>query len=111
MLATRIIDKLHHYNRAALVRKRVTLTERGVQSVRVNGRYCINFSSNDYLGLANHSAVKKACINGIAQYGVGSGSSALISGYFKAQRMLEVKFAEFLNRDKAIFLIPGIWQI
>lgn len=70
-----------------------------------------NFCSNDYLGLANHPAVKAAFIRGVQQYGAGSGSSALISGYFKPQQMLEEKFAAFLNRDCAIFLIQDIYQI
>ena len=108
MLAIRVVNKLRRrHTREALVRKRMALTERSEWSVTVNGRRCINFSSNDYLGLANHSAVKEAFINGIKEYGVGSGSSALISGYFEAQRILEVKFAEFLNREQAIFFNSG----
>ena len=107
MLVTKVVDKLHRHAREALIRKRVALTERSEQLVKINGRRCINFSSNDYLGLANHSAVKRAFINGIKKYGVGSGSSALISGYFEAQRILEAKFAEFLNRDQAIFFNSG----
>ena len=107
MLLTEIEDKLQRYMRASLLRERVVLTERNDGWVIVNGKRCVNFCSNDYLGLANHPTVNSAFIHGIHQYGTGSGSSALISGYFKSQQLLEEKFAEFLNRDRAIFFNSG----
>ncbi|ACJ20075.1 aminotransferase class I/II-fold pyridoxal phosphate-dependent enzyme [Coxiella burnetii] len=107
MLATDIKNKLQRHTQSALLRKRIVVAKRKEAWVNINGRDCINFCSNDYLGLASHPAVKAAFIRGIQQYGAGSGSSALISGYFKPQQMLEEKFAAFLNRDRAIFFNSG----
>jgi len=40
----------------------------------------LNFSSNDYLGLANNPLLKEAAIKGIQRYGAGSGASRLLCG-------------------------------
>ena len=103
----KIKNKLDQYTQCQLLRRRITISERGDNWVRIDGESCINFCSNDYLGLANHPAIKKSLIEGVQEYGIGSGSSALIAGYFKPQQQLEEKFAEFLNRDRAVFFNSG----
>ena len=52
------------------------------QSARIKfgDREFINFSSNDYLGLAGHPALGQAAREAIEQFGVGSGASRLICG-------------------------------
>src|SRR3546814_5499823 len=55
----------------------------GVQ-IRVNGRDCINFCSNDYLGLAADPRLAEAARGALA-HGTGSGASALVSGYNREQ--------------------------
>jgi 7-keto-8-aminopelargonate synthetase-like enzyme len=42
-------------------------------------RRLINFSSNDYLGLANNPRLREAAIAAINEFGVGAGGSRLIS--------------------------------
>lgn len=73
----------------------------------IDGKSIINFSSNDYLGLANHpdmiTSFKKAC----DQYGVGTGSAHLISGHTKAHQQLEEALAEFTGRDCALLFSTG----
>lgn len=106
MLA-KIKNRLDQYTQCQLFRRQIVISERGSNWIRINGEPCINFCSNDYLGLANHPAVKESLIQAVQKYGVGSGSSALIAGYFKPQQELEEKFAEFLNRDRAVFFNSG----
>lgn len=106
MLA-KIKNILDQYTQCQLLRRRIAISERRDNWVEINGESCINFCSNDYLGLANHPAVKESFIQAVRKYGVGSGSSALVAGYFKPQQELEEKFAEFLGRDRAVFFNSG----
>jgi 7-keto-8-aminopelargonate synthetase-like enzyme len=48
--------------------------------IEVVGRTLANFSSNDYLGLANDPRLREAATEAIAEFGVGAGASRLISG-------------------------------
>lgn len=81
----------------------------GPQSVvlNVNGKSVINFSSNDYLGLANHPEVVAAFKMAVDQYGVGSGSAHLICGHSRAHHALEEELAEFTGREKALLFSTG----
>lgn len=81
----------------------------GPQSVllTVNGKSVINFSSNDYLGLANHPQVVAAFKKAVDQYGVGSGSAHLICGHSRAHHALEEELAEFTGREKALLFSTG----
>ena len=67
----------------------------------------INFSSNDYLGIAKSPRVKQAFIEGINLYGFGSGASPLVSGYYSSTKKLEEAFANFLNVEQTIFFNSG----
>ncbi len=73
----------------------------------IDEQTCINFCSNDYLGLSQHPNLQAAFIEGIQQYGVGSGASPLVSGYTKAHQDLEARLAEFLERDKVVLYSSG----
>ncbi|WP_304985187.1 aminotransferase class I/II-fold pyridoxal phosphate-dependent enzyme [Coxiella-like endosymbiont] len=108
MLVAKVKNRLDRYAKNSLLRKCFVITGREHNNlIKVNGQSCINFCNNDYLGLANHPAVKEAFIEAIQLYGTGSTSSAMVSGYFKPQQQLEEKFAEFLVRDQAIFFNSG----
>ena len=61
------------------------------QATRITfgGREFINFSSNDYLGLAAHPAIGRAACEAVEQFGVGSGASRLICGSLQPHHELE----------------------
>ena len=107
MLNVEIQNKIENYSINNLLRKRVVVGSRNDNHILSDGKECINFCSNDYLGLATSESIKAAFIDGVQQYGFGSGSSALVSGYFTPQQQLEEKLAEFLNRDRAIYFNSG----
>jgi 8-amino-7-oxononanoate synthase len=71
------------------------------------GRDLINFSSNDYLGLAADPILRnvaKACID---QWGVGSGASRLICGSLTPHMQLERDLAAFKRTEAALAFSSG----
>ncbi|MDC9715337.1 MAG: 8-amino-7-oxononanoate synthase [Gammaproteobacteria bacterium] len=68
---------------------------------------CVDFCSNDYLGLKNHPQVIEAFKRGADEYGVGSGASHLISGHTQAHAELEEALADFVGQEKALLFSTG----
>jgi 8-amino-7-oxononanoate synthase len=67
----------------------------------------LNFSSNDYLGLASSDELAKAWQEGIQRYGVGSGASPLVTGFSTAHNQLEQALCQWLGFDKAVLFNSG----
>lgn len=72
-----------------------------------DGKPNLNFSNNDYLGLANHPKVIQACVRGAKRYGVGSRASQLIGGYSTSHHALEEELAKFLGYEKVLLFSTG----
>lgn len=72
-----------------------------------NGRTYLHFSSNNYLGLADHTALKSAVISAIQQWGVGGGASRLVSGNSRLYIELEAKIAGFKGTESALVFPSG----
>ena len=79
------------------------------QSARIKfgGREFINFSSNDYLGLAGHPALGQAAREAIEQFGVGSGASRLICGSLQPHHELESALAKWQGTEAALVFSTG----
>ena len=79
------------------------------QSARIKfgGREFINFSSNDYLGLAGHPALGQAAREAIEQFGVGSGASRLICGSLQPHHELESALAKWQGTESALVFSTG----
>jgi 8-amino-7-oxononanoate synthase len=106
-LSARLAQQLAGIRSADLYRvRRVVDGGHGVK-MRVDGRDCINFCSNDYLGLATDARVAEAARVALARDGTGSGASALISGHNRAHRQLEDEIAAFLGRPRALLFSSG----
>lgn len=73
----------------------------------VDGRSLLNFSSNDYLGLANHPELKQAAIRAVERFGAGAGASRLISGSLVPHQELEETLAEFKGTEAALTFATG----
>ena len=67
----------------------------------------ISFASNDYLGLSQNPAVKKAASDAIEKYGVGSGASRYVSGNNSLYTKLEKQIAHMKGCDDAIIFSSG----
>jgi glycine C-acetyltransferase len=89
-----IIKELLPIREAGLYRKLRRVEGDQGPTLTLDGREVINFSSNNYLGLANHPALRDAAKEAIDRYGCGSGASRLISGNMTLHEELENKIAE-----------------
>lgn len=73
----------------------------------IDGRKVLQFSSNNYLGLAQHPRLKAAVREAVEQYGVGSGSSRLVCGNLDLNRQLEDRVAQLKKKDAALLYSTG----
>ena len=95
---------------AKSLRRRLTVTDPEAGDgvwVERDGKRLLNFSSNDYLGLNHHPALKAAATEAIARYGVGSGASRLVTGNHPLFRELELRLARLKGSDDAIVFGSG----
>lgn len=81
-------------------------SSQGVDVV-VDGHRLINFSSNDYLGLANDSRLKAAASAAIDRFGAGAGSARLICGNLAPHAELDEAFAKFKGTESALAFSTG----
>ena len=67
----------------------------------------LEFSSNDYLGLADHPLLKEASIRAIEMYGSGVAASRLMSGNTILHEELEKRFARLTGMESALLFGSG----
>ena len=75
--------------------------------VKYKQKTLLNFSSNDYLGLSQNKTIKNYTINIIKKYGIGSGSSRLVSGNFDFHEKTEKELAKKKKSEAAIIFSTG----
>jgi len=73
----------------------------------LGGRELLNFSSNDYLGLANHPALKEAAVCAAKKFGAGAGASRLVCGSLAVHHELEEALAAFKGAEAALTFSTG----
>lgn len=76
-------------------------------TVSWEGREFLNFSSNDYLGLATDPGLKAALIEGVEKFGAGSGASRLVCGTLGPHADLEESLAVFKRAEAALTFSSG----
>ena len=75
--------------------------------IKYKNRVLLNFSSNDYLGLSQNNIIKRDTIKIIKKYGIGSGSSRLVSGNFDFHEKIEKDLAKKKKSEAAIIFSTG----
>jgi 8-amino-7-oxononanoate synthase len=75
--------------------------------IEIDGKTLLNFSSNDYLGLANEPALKTAALEAVERYGAGAGASRLICGSLAPHQELDETLAAFKGTPAAICFSSG----
>ncbi|MDA0147275.1 8-amino-7-oxononanoate synthase [Vibrio sp. LaRot3] len=72
-----------------------------------NLKYWVNFSNNDYLGLAADAMLSREWQRGIDLYGNGSAASPLVTGFSPAHHELEAKLCSWLGYSRAVLFSSG----
>ena len=103
----RLAEGLAALERAGLTRRRRVLDSPQAPRATVDGRALVNFSANDYLGLANHPRLRAAAHAAIDTWGVGAGASPLVSGYQRVHEEAEERFARFSGLARALLFPSG----
>ncbi len=99
-------DKVKELKEQGVFRKLPILEGANESEVMLDGKKVINLSSNNYLGLATHPRLKKAAIQAVEKYGVGSGAVRTIIGNMDIHEELEKKLAEF-KREEAVMVFQS----
>ena len=89
------------------LRKRILVDDTETSRLKIEKNQVISFASNDYLGMSKNTEVVKELNNSANKYGVGSGSSPLISGYSKSSHFLEKEISEYLDAESCVVLNSG----
>jgi 8-amino-7-oxononanoate synthase len=90
-----------------LLRHRRLITPIDATHVLFEGRECVNFASNNYLGLTHHPQVIAAAEKSLREFGAGSGASALITGYGPSHAAAEQQLARWKQTQAAVLLPSG----
>lgn len=77
------------------------------REVTVDGERRLFFSSNNYLGLANHPKIIAELVRATNKYGFGSGASRLVGGTFDSHVLLEKEIARFKGGEAAMIFSTG----
>jgi 8-amino-7-oxononanoate synthase len=95
------LAELHQFRSRRIVRP--------IDAVRVDidGRICVNFCSNNYLGLTHHPRVIAAVKKGAESFGAGAGAAGLISGFSPQHASAESAIAGWKGTESAILLPSG----
>jgi 8-amino-7-oxononanoate synthase len=100
-------EELEQLSQDGLWRHLAPLQSRQGAVIQMAGEKLINFSSNDYLGLAGDPSLAEAAGEGLRQYGVGAGASRLLVGDSAAHHSLEEKIARWMNSESALLFNTG----
>jgi 8-amino-7-oxononanoate synthase len=73
----------------------------------LDGKECLDFSSNDYLNFSNHPEMVAATVNAVEKYGVSAAASRLVTGNFDCHVTLEQRLAAFKQYPAALIFGSG----
>ena len=97
--ATRLNGDLH--------RNRLVLSGCQGSNCKVEHEELVNFSSNDYLGLAGHPELAECLAESATLFGVGSGASHMVCGHHELHQQLETALASFVGSQRALVFSSG----
>jgi 8-amino-7-oxononanoate synthase len=102
-----LVEGLAEAGRRHLERRRRLVESPQGAVLECDGARVVNFSSNDYLGLANHPRITQAAAASLARHGLGAGASPLVCGHMRAHAQAEERFAAFTGAPRALLFGSG----
>ena len=102
-----INNDLKNLQKDGLFRKRRVINSAQGSRISIEGETFLNFSSNDYLGFADDEELKQHMIESVREYGIGAGSSQLMTGYIESHKRLETELAAFFYSKAALIFSSG----
>ena len=99
--------ELKSIDEAGLLRSLLRIETPQQVEVHSGNRKLINFSSNDYLGLAANESLRVAAQAGVETLGAGAGSARLISGSQRIAHELEAALGAFKQTEAALSFSSG----
>jgi len=100
-------SRLDSLQEAGLYRELRDVDSPQSRQISIEGQTFLNFSSNDYLGLANHPALRESAIQAVERFGAGSGASRLICGSLAPHQELERTLANLKGTQAALSFSTG----
>lgn len=107
LVSRTLSEELTLLREQGLYRRMRRVVENRTTRVVMDGREVLLLCSNNYLGLANHPALKEASIRAVEKYGTGSGASRLVSGTMELHEELEARLAVFKGTERALIFNSG----
>tara|TARA_B100001059_G_scaffold148541_1_gene148380 strand:- start:806 stop:1972 length:1167 start_codon:yes stop_codon:yes gene_type:complete len=100
-------NQLKKLDSSGYLRERSVIDSKKSTKVILNNKLLTSFLSNDYLGMSKNRLVIDEFKKSASRFGIGSGSSPLISGYSKSHHYLEKEIAEYLNAEACLVVNSG----
>ncbi|AWL11812.1 Glycine C-acetyltransferase [Saliniradius amylolyticus] len=104
---SRLQAELDARHEAALLRRRRVIEPVDGRTVKLDGRAYLNFSGNDYLGLAHSDELKAVAVQAAERVGAGSSASPLVTGFTVEHARLEAFLCERLGYRRALLFNAG----
>ncbi len=102
-----LAGELEALTRAGLRRALHRVQRRTGSRVTVDDRAALDFSSNDYLGLASDPRLARAAAAALSSDGTGAAAARLTSGNHPLHEALELDLARFTQADAALLFGSG----
>ena len=102
-----VADELADLRAKHLYRSLRVMSSAQGPEVIVDGRACISFSSNDYLGLTHHPRLRAAALAAVESFGAGSGAVRTIAGTMTLHEELEATLAKFKHTEAVLSFPSG----
>ena len=102
-----LVSRLKEIQEQGLHRQLRRLDSAQGARIEIGGKSLLNFSSNDYLGLANEPSLKEAAVAAVNKFGAGTGASRLVCGSMAPHHQLEEALAAFKQTEAALAFSSG----